>query len=150
MNWRIEWAQLKWHQWRIHITCGYKSNNFLKLKKKKKKKKKKKNYDDERFQRFEALMCLTFAFNINHYEWLQLGSNPQLLGLVWLNGWVLVCQLDGCGLKSRCSHLNVRYCACFKQGVPWHSGNFRMQNRFKTSMWHGKNAQMKEYACLAL
>ena len=40
---------------------------------------------------------------------------------VWLNGWVFVYELSGCGFESCCCHLNFRYGACFKQGVPWHS-----------------------------
>ena len=33
----------------------------------------------------------------------------------------LVCtvyELSGCAFESLCSHLNLRYCACFEQGVP--------------------------------
>ena len=41
---------------------------------------------------------------------------------VWLNGWVLLYELSGCVFDSRWSYLNLRYCACFEQGVPWHSG----------------------------
>ena len=37
---------------------------------------------------------------------------------VWLNGWVLVYELSGCGFESSCSHLNFRLRACFKLGVP--------------------------------
>ena len=40
---------------------------------------------------------------------------------VWLNGWVFVYEMSGCGFESRCCHLNFRYGACFEQGVPWHS-----------------------------
>ena len=36
-----------------------------------------------------------------------------------------VYELSGCGFESRCSHLNFRFCACFEQRVPWHSGNYR-------------------------
>ena len=36
---------------------------------------------------------------------------------VWLNGWVFVYELSGCGFKSCCSHLNFRYRTCFEQGV---------------------------------
>ena len=35
---------------------------------------------------------------------------------------MFVYELSGCGFESRCSHLNFRYRACFKQGDPWHSG----------------------------
>ena len=37
---------------------------------------------------------------------------------VWLNSLVFVYELSGCGFESRCSHLNFRFLACFKQGVP--------------------------------
>ena len=42
----------------------------------------------------------------------------------WLNGWLFVYELNGCGFESHCSHLNFRYQPCFEQGVPWHSGNY--------------------------
>ena len=40
--------------------------------------------------------------------------------------WVLIYKLSGCGLEFRCCHLNFKYRACFEQGVPWHSGNYRV------------------------
>ena len=36
---------------------------------------------------------------------------------VWLNGWVFVYELSGCGFESRCCQLYFRYGACFEQGV---------------------------------
>ena len=36
-------------------------------------------------------------------------------------------------------YLNFRYCTCFKQGVPWHSG--RLQTHPETHMWHENNIQ---------
>ena len=45
---------------------------------------------------------------------------------VWLNGWVFVYELSVCGFKSRCSYLNFKYRGCFKQRVPWISGNYRV------------------------
>ena len=41
---------------------------------------------------------------------------------VWLNCWVFVYKLSSCGFESRCCHWNLRYDACFGQGVPWHKG----------------------------
>ena len=35
-----------------------------------------------------------------------------LAKLVWLNGWVFVYELNGCGFKYRCCHLNFRCYAC--------------------------------------
>ena len=37
---------------------------------------------------------------------------------VWVNSWVFVYELNGCGFESRCCHLNLRYRTCFKKGVP--------------------------------
>ena len=42
------------------------------------------------------------------------------------------------GFESCCSHLNFRYRTCFEQGVPWHSGNYRVWIRSETCMWHDK------------
>ena len=50
---------------------------------------------------------------------------------VWLNGWVFAYELSDCGFKSCCSHLNFRYCTCFKFRVPWNSDNYRMD-----SLWN--------------
>ena len=41
---------------------------------------------------------------------------------IWLNGWLFVGELSGCGFEFRCCHLNFRYRACFEQGVSWHLG----------------------------
>ena len=38
--------------------------------------------------------------------------------LEWPNGWVFVYELSGCRFESHCSHLSLRYRACFEQGVP--------------------------------
>ena len=35
-----------------------------------------------------------------------------------------------------------RYRACFEQGVPWRSGNYRMWIRSETRTWHDKNIQL--------
>ena len=76
-----------------------------------------------------------------YYEikWLQGDSNPQP---VWIKGaGVFVYELSGCGFKSHCSHSNFRYRACFKQGGPWHSGNYRVWIHSKTRAWHYRNIQ---------
>ena len=72
------------------------------------------------------------------FNQLQLDSNP-----VWPNGWVFIYELSGYGFESNCSHLNVRFCACFKQGVPWHPGNYRVWRHSETRTWHDKNIQLK-------
>ena len=66
---------------------------------------------------------------------------------VWLNGWVFVYDLSGCGFESSCSHLNLRFRNCFEQGVPWHSGNYRMWIHSETRTLHDKNIQSKHWIC---
>ena len=61
---------------------------------------------------------------------------------VWLNGWVFVYKLSGCGFESSCSHLNFRFRACFEQGVSWHSGNYRVWIHSETRAWHDKIMQL--------
>ena len=55
---------------------------------------------------------------------------------VWLNGWVFVYQLSGCGFEPSCSHLNFRFLAFFEQGYSWHSGNYRAWIHSETRTWH--------------
>ena len=59
-----------------------------------------------------------------------------------------VYKLSGCGSESYCSHFNFRYCSCFKQGVSWHSGNYRVWIHSEMHIWHDKNIQY--LSCFAL
>ena len=68
-------------------------------------------------------------------------QHSSIIWPVWLDGWVFIYKLSGCGFESSCSHLNFRCCACFKQGVPWHSDNFRVWIHSDMHMWHDKNIQ---------
>ena len=54
---------------------------------------------------------------------------------------MFVYELSGSGFESSCSHLNFRFCACFEQGVPWDSGNYRVWIHSETHKWHDKNTQ---------
>ena len=58
---------------------------------------------------------------------------------VWLNDCVFVYELSDCGFESRCCHLNFRYCAFFKQGVPWDSRHYRGYFHSETRTWHDNN-----------
>ena len=58
---------------------------------------------------------------------------------VWLNGWVFVYELSGCGFDSSCSHLNINFHTCFDQGVPWHSGNYRVWIHSERRTCHDEN-----------
>ena len=56
--------------------------------------------------------------NVRGIQSSQKRSKPKRLRPVWLNGWIFVYKLNGCGFEPRCCHLNFRYRACFEQGVP--------------------------------
>ena len=72
----------------------------------------------------------------------QISNHKQLSDWsIWLNGWVFVYELSGCGFESCCSHLNVRYGICFKQGDLWYSGNYKMWIHSEKRTWHDKNIQ---------
>ena len=60
---------------------------------------------------------------------------------VWLNGWVFVYEVNHCGFMSRCSRLNFKFRACFEQGVPWHSGIYRLWIHSEMRTWHDNNMQ---------
>ena len=68
-------------------------------------------------------------------------SNYKTSKMVWLNGWVFVYEISGYGFESRCSHLNFRFRACFEQGAPRHSGNYRVWISSEMRTWHDKNIQ---------
>ena len=74
-----------------------------------------------------------------HNHWVR---KRTLNHLVWLNGWVFVYELSGCGFESCCSHLNFRYRTCFEQGFSWHSANYRVWIHSKMRTWHDKNRQL--------
>ena len=48
---------------------------------------------------------------------------------------------SGFGFESSCSHFTFRFRTCFKQGVPRHSGNYKVWIHSETRMWHDKNIQ---------
>ena len=66
-------------------------------------------------------------------------QHSSIIWPVWLNGWVFVYELRGCGIESSCTHLNFRFRFFFEQGVPWHSGNYRVWIHSETRKWHDKN-----------
>ena len=67
-------------------------------------------------------LCSKHVRNLR-VKWLQLDLNPEL---------------SGSGFESSCSHFTLRFHACFQQGVPWHSGNYRVWIRYEMHMWHDK------------
>ena len=68
-------------------------------------------------------------------------GHNSVIWSVWPNCWVLIYELSGSGFKFSCSHLNFRFRACFEQGVPWHSSNYKVWIHFEMRTWHNKNIQ---------
>ena len=68
------------------------------------------------------------CFRVNPHSlvaWVSRNSS-SIIWAVWLNGLVFVYKLSGCGFESSCSNLNLRFCTCSKQRIPWHSGDYRV------------------------
>ena len=84
---------------------------------------------------YGAFDCMFLSCHVRVSEWIYTLYLPE-------------CQsgcscLSGCGFESSCSHLNFRFRACFEQGVPWHSGKYRVWIHSETRTWHDKNIQLK-------
>ena len=79
---------------------------------------------------------------LNYCSWTR--TNNHLVRkrtLSYLDGWLFVYEISGCGFESSCSHSNFRFRACIEQGVPWHSGNYRVWIHSEMRKWHDKNIQ---------
>ena len=63
---------------------------------------------------------------------------------IWPNGWGFVYELSGSGFESSSRHLHFRFWICFKQEVPWHSGNYRVWIISETRTSHDRNIQLKD------
>ena len=83
-------------------------------------------------------MIRTYSQIHHTYKYSQ---HSSIIWPVGLNGLVFVYELRGCGFEFSCSHLNFRFLPCFEQGLPWHSGNYRVFIQSETSTWHEKNIQ---------
>ena len=69
-------------------------------------------------------------------------QHSSIIWPVWLNGWVFVYKLSGCGFESCWCHLNFRYGAGFEQGVPYIQANYRVWIHSETRSWHDNNIQL--------
>ena len=85
---------------------------------------------------YGAFDCMFLSCHVSVSKWIH---TP-----VWLNGWVFVYELSGCGFESSCSHLNFRFRACFEQGVPWDSGNYGVWIHSETCTWHDMTLQSRK------
>ena len=64
-----------------------------------------------------------------------------IIWLGWPNGSVFTYELSGFGFEFSCSHLNFTFRACFEQGDPWHSRNYRVWIHSEMRTWHDENIQ---------
>ena len=100
-------------------------------------------FKQSNYQSCFKLMIMTMGSFIS-INFIETGLEPRTTysinkhSTIWPNGWVFIYKLSGSGLKSSCSHLNFRFRAWFKQGVPWHSGNYRVWIHSEMHMWHDK------------
>ena len=103
---------------------------------------------------YGAFDCIFLPCHLTVYS-----KYSSIIWSVWLNGWVFLYELSGCGFQSNlffstsfgycsgyevgfescCSHLNLRYGACFEQEVSGHLGNYRVWIHSRMHMWHNKN-----------
>ena len=79
--------------------------------------------------------------NIQMHRADKYSQHSSIVWSIWLNGWVFVYELSGCRFESRCSHLNFIFRACFEQGVPWYSRNYRVRIDSEMRTWNDKNIQ---------
>ena len=72
-------------------------------------------------------------------------EHSSIIWPVWPYGSLFGYELSGSGFESSCSHFTFRFRACFEQGVPWLSGNYRVWIHSETRTWHEKNIQSLSY-----
>ena len=91
-----------------------------------------------------VLIMSRTCFRVNPHSivaWMSRNSKQaRNLKFKWLQ-LDFVYELRGCGFESSCSHLNFRFPACFEQGIPWHSDNYRVWIHSEAHTWHDKNIQ---------
>ena len=86
----------------------------------------------------KSSMCFCYKSIINDCNWTRTQNH---LVRKWTLNHLFIYELSGSGFESSCSHLNFRFRACFEQGVPWHSCNYRVWIHSETRTWHEKNIQ---------
>ena len=65
------------------------------------------------------------------YRIYRYSQHSSIIWPIWLNSWMFVYELNGCGFGFYCCRLNFRYHACFGQGAAWHPGNYRVRITLK-------------------
>ena len=65
----------------------------------------------------DSLKCFTIISYSQMYVADKYSQHSSIIWPVWLNGWLFVYELSGCGFAYHCCHLNFRYGAYFEQRV---------------------------------
>ena len=107
-----------------------------------------KNSHTSKFSQFTISDCnwtrtqnhLVIKRTLNHLaklaKWLSCVLSTYLYG-------AFDCMFLPCHVRVlSCSHLTFIFCACFEQGVPWHSSNYGVWIHSETHVWHDKNIQL--------
>ena len=68
-------------------------------------------------------------------------EHSSIIWSLWPNDLVFVYKIIDYGFQSTCSPFNFRFRACYKQGISFHSGNYRVSIHSETHTWHDKNIQ---------
>ena len=94
----------------------------------------------DEFLDFQATIQCRFSLKYVHgiatynqvYCKYKYSQHSSIIWSIWLNGWVFVYKLSGCGL-------NFRYRISFKQWPLWHSGTYRVYSYSETQTSHNYN-----------
>ena len=90
----------------------------------------------------QCIYLTVCSYNIRYAFQSESSLARKFIWQFWRNGWLFLYELSFCGVEFSCSHLKFKFHACFKQGVPWHSGNYRVWILSETGTWHNKNIQL--------
>ena len=79
-------------------------------------------------------------------KWLNCAVSTYLCGAFDCMFWSCHVRVSECMARNsllETGAMYFRYHACLEEGVPWHSGNYRVLIHSKTRTWHNKNIQCK-------
>ena len=63
-------------------------------------------------------------------------KHSSIIWPVRSKGWAFFYETSDCGFQFCCVHLNFRFCTFFKEGVLWHSGEYKflIHSKMRTDM----------------
>ena len=97
--------------------------------------------------KFKAVNFYSFKGIQTHNHLVRKRTPNHLAKLTNLARWLSVSlQTEWLSVQIPFCHLNVRCSTCYEQGVPWQSGNYRLQIHSETRTWHDNNIQLTSIA----